>query len=323
MEEENKFFLAYRSWKTKRSLARRPRRIILVRHGESVANLDATVYARVPDNKIELSPRGVEQAAEAGRRLRALVGDESVAFFISPYLRSRQTLDAVLRSSGIACPVIREDPRLREQEWGNFQDPAVMPEAMRKRREVGSFFYRFAEGESGADVFDRISSFNETLFRDFKRKDCTRNVVLVSHGIALRLFLTRYFRWPIEVFHDLWNLDNCEMVVLERQEMSKLFCLTTPLKSNRSLYRDWVPQAGRILRHQSIIPEATLAVLSQTMSVLGTQFEFPPQSLPLSSSSSSLGEPPPSKRQNKGSTGDPATDITIDEAEKASTQQTV
>ena len=40
-----------------------PRRIILVRHGRSEANEDATVYSRVPDYKISLVEQGREDAA--------------------------------------------------------------------------------------------------------------------------------------------------------------------------------------------------------------------------------------------------------------------
>ena len=58
-----------------------------------------------------------------------------------------------------------EDPRLREQEWGNYQDPLKMPHIMQQRREVGSFYFRFPNGESGADVFDRASTFIGTLVR--------------------------------------------------------------------------------------------------------------------------------------------------------------
>lgn len=233
-EEEERVFLAYRSWKTKRLLLRRPRRIILIRHGESVANLDSSIYATTPDNRIPLSPKGVEQAEEAGKKLRELIANESATFFVSPFLRSRQTLDAILRSSAIERPVVREDPRLREQEWGNFQDPKKMPELMQKRREVGAFYFRFPEGESGADVHDRISSFLETLFREFKKRECSKNIVLISHGITLRLFLTRYFRWSIEILHDLWNLKNCQMIILERIDpLAKAFCLVTPLESNK------------------------------------------------------------------------------------------
>ena len=41
----------------------------------------------------------------------------------------------------------REDPRIREQEWGNFQDPSLMEKVMDERRRIGAFFYRFATGE--------------------------------------------------------------------------------------------------------------------------------------------------------------------------------
>ena len=36
------------------------------------------------------------------------------------------------------------------------QDPKAMPATMVRRRAVGSFYYRFRDGESGADVYDRV-----------------------------------------------------------------------------------------------------------------------------------------------------------------------
>ena len=38
-----------------------PKRIILVRHGESMGNVDETIYSRVPDPQIRLTDRGREQ----------------------------------------------------------------------------------------------------------------------------------------------------------------------------------------------------------------------------------------------------------------------
>ena len=51
---------------------------------------------------------------------------------------------------GVACLQVlkyREDPRLREQEWGNFQNPAQMDALMAERRKIGAFYYRFPTGE--------------------------------------------------------------------------------------------------------------------------------------------------------------------------------
>ena len=53
-----------------------------------------------------------------------------------------------------------EDPRIREQERGNLErfalDPEKVEEVEADRNKVGSFFYRFKTGESGADVNDRV-----------------------------------------------------------------------------------------------------------------------------------------------------------------------
>jgi hypothetical protein len=42
----------------------------------------------------------------------------------------------------------------------------------------------------------------------------SRNYVLVTHGIAIRVLLARYFRYTIDQFNILANPKNCEMVIL-------------------------------------------------------------------------------------------------------------
>lgn len=34
----------------------KPKRIILLRHGEALGNIDATAYSRLPDHQIHLTP---------------------------------------------------------------------------------------------------------------------------------------------------------------------------------------------------------------------------------------------------------------------------
>jgi broad specificity phosphatase PhoE len=52
---------------------------------------------------------------------------------------------------------VREESRVREQDFGNFQVQERMKIIKETRERFGRFFYRFPEGESAADVFDRIS----------------------------------------------------------------------------------------------------------------------------------------------------------------------
>ena len=72
----------------------KPKRIILIRHGESEANVDKYLFGRVPDYTIELTEKGREQAKEAGKRLKELVKDESIYFYVSPFWRARSTRSA-------------------------------------------------------------------------------------------------------------------------------------------------------------------------------------------------------------------------------------
>ena len=46
-----------------------PKIIILVRHGESESNADHTLWRTKPDNMIELSSKGIEQAKQVGKRI--------------------------------------------------------------------------------------------------------------------------------------------------------------------------------------------------------------------------------------------------------------
>lgn len=62
----------------------RPRRIVLVRHGESMGNADDTVYEREPDHALALTERGWRQAEETGKRLREVFGKEQVSVYVSP-----------------------------------------------------------------------------------------------------------------------------------------------------------------------------------------------------------------------------------------------
>ena len=119
----------------------RPRRIILIRHAESQGNANRQLYSSVPDHRLEITELGVQQALETGRKLKELVGHESCTFFISPFTRARQTFDSIVSAFPEKQFIVREDPRLREQEFGNYQDPAQMASIEKCVRSVCSLFY--------------------------------------------------------------------------------------------------------------------------------------------------------------------------------------
>ncbi|CAF1590675.1 unnamed protein product, partial [Didymodactylos carnosus] len=209
--------------------------IILIRHGESQGNVDHQVYATVPDSQLELTAKGRAQAVDAGKRLKKIIGDESLYVYLSPYRRSKETFEGIQESINKQIINIREDPRIREQEWGNFMDPEKRQHELEEREKVGSFFYRFRNGESGADVYDRCTLFLDTIHRQLSSGyyASTGNILIVSHDIFIRLFLMRYFRWTTERHHQTRDLRNCELCVLEVDRVSGSYVLKTELSEKR------------------------------------------------------------------------------------------
>ena len=189
----------------------RPKRIILVRHGESEANVDPVVYSRTPDHLIHLTAAGRAQARETGAKIAAQIGSESFGVYSSPYLRTLETKDSLLEGMGRLPVFDYQDPSLREQEYGNMPTSEASAANRELRERCGNFFYRFPEGESCADVYDRMCSFLESLFRQFERPDSPENIIIVSHGTAIKCFLMRWHHWTVDKFESLPNMGNCEI----------------------------------------------------------------------------------------------------------------
>lgn len=184
----------------------KPKQIILVRHGQSESN--AAKEARIPfplckpDYAYQLTPQGQVQAFQRGLVLSETIRE--AAFYVSPYWRTRQTAKEIMHS--VESLKYYEDPRIREQEWGTRFESAINEG---ERDSYGHFYYRIRDGESCADVYDRVSDFLGTLWRDFEKPDFPENAVIVTHGMTMRVFLMRFFHLTVEEFEILKNPPNC------------------------------------------------------------------------------------------------------------------
>ncbi|HEY0816860.1 MAG TPA: histidine phosphatase family protein [Pseudonocardia sp.] len=190
-------------------------KVILLRHGECLGNVDKSAYTRIPDHAQPLTPHGVEQAAEAGPRIKELTGGAPLGVYVSPYRRTLHTLELL----GLDPAWTVQEPRLREQDWGNLQDPEEQLRQEEERNFFGHFFYRLARGESGADVDDRLAAFLTELRTGFAPGPPEAGALLVvTHGLAMRLLARRALGWSVPLFEALSNPECCEERVLTLDE---------------------------------------------------------------------------------------------------------
>lgn len=207
----------------------KPKRIILIRHGESEGNVDKKVYLTKPDYAVRLTEKGIQQAKDCGKQIKEIIGNKSsYCVYFSPYFRARQTMDNALDIlNPLQLQFFREEPRIREQEYsGNLRQIMDDKEFEAEREKFGKFFYRMDGGESGADVFDRVSDFIGTLHRDFEKEDYPDNVLIFGHGMGNRLFLMRWFHVPVEEFETWKNPKNGALYIMELQENNKYKLIT-------------------------------------------------------------------------------------------------
>ena len=171
-------------------------------------------------------PADIAANVEALRQDRSLldfVGEQSKRLTRSLSQADQQRMDQYFSS-------VRElEQRLHNSEaWEHKPKPAVAakpPDDIEDQKELrnayGHFFYRFREGESGSDVYDRISSFMETLYRHWSKPSYAPNALFVTHGLTMRLFCMRWFHWSVEYFESLNNPNNAEVRTLVRTELDK------------------------------------------------------------------------------------------------------
>mmetsp|Transcript_12981 Transcript_12981/g.25184 ORF Transcript_12981/g.25184 Transcript_12981/m.25184 type:complete len:297 (+) Transcript_12981:272-1162(+) len=208
---------------------KRPQRIILMRHGQThgyshtcdcqVAGLP--VCALKPEIERPLTEEGKLQALRAGVALKHIIGDDTCTFYVSPYKSCKQSFSYVSGSfTDLESLQYVEDPRLRNQDHGDWHlntAPEKMEEYKHQSEKIGSFFYRWPQGESAAEVYDRVSSFMETMYRKWKHVDRPNNYVIITHSKVIHCFLMRWFHWDVNTFNRLEKFKNGQLAVMEKQ----------------------------------------------------------------------------------------------------------
>lgn len=207
--------------------------LFLIRHARSTANVDPGVYLHTPDPRIPLHrPDDDEDALRAARRLRWALGAgvdlRALCSWTSSYDRCRQTEALVVRAAfGAPSEVLalrrRESFLLREQEFGDWDgltqeqialaDPVRLYKLTRLCDKQGRFYFRHPNGESRADVVQRVTAFLGKLHR-------SRYPIhlIFLHGVTQRALRMAWFDRSPEWFESEPNPGNASVLHIHRGE---------------------------------------------------------------------------------------------------------
>jgi len=167
-------------------------RLILVRHGQTDANVSRALDSRPPG--FPLNALGHEQAGRVGERL----SDEPIAaVYASVAPRAQQTAAPIAAAHGLVVHVVEH---IHEIFCGDYEGRSdhearkMFDHAYRHWRD-GRLEERIVGGESAAEVRDRFIPVVESLWRHHAERG-DRAFVVVSHGgtiqISARAMLGHY-----------------------------------------------------------------------------------------------------------------------------------
>lgn len=203
-----------------------PARLVMIRHGESEANLINRAmkkgviaqypegFCQTPDREIRLSAEGKKQALATGPWLRAQYPQGFDFVYTSDHTRAKETAAYVCQSAGWHDVQIRIDPLLGERNWGLFPsvDTERRDEIMRTRAR-DPLHNPMPDGETLLETRNRARELLDRCAREFGDK----RVLVFSHGEYIEALWAEIAHMNTERQIDFFkseqgNLRNCQVV---------------------------------------------------------------------------------------------------------------
>lgn len=157
--------------------------LILVRHGQSQANVDRCFAA---DGSVPLTEQGEREAQALAEVVQARFAP--VAIYTSPFRRALDTARFIARAVGLEPQLV---PHLHEQDYGVLNGQGFEALATLPPLKLESFWdWKAPGGESLREVMQRVGP----VFDELAERHLGEQIVVVSHAgvmMALRGHATR------------------------------------------------------------------------------------------------------------------------------------
>ena len=170
--------------------------VYFVRHGQTVWNVENKICGATD---IALTELGHQQAIETGKTIleQGIKADE---ILYSPLVRAKDTALHISEMTGIPA---REEPRLKEQNFGKYESTARDGKEFQEAKK--QFVCRYEGGESMLHLAQRIYN----LLDEVKASDKT--YILEAHNGIARVVQSYFYEMTNEEYAS-FGVKNCAVV---------------------------------------------------------------------------------------------------------------
>lgn len=191
-------------------------KLYLIRHAESYGNIKGKI---ISTTNFELTEKGIAQSRRIGQKICSELKGDLISAYCSPLARARQTLIEILCCIGQENADITETDFLKEMDLGLLEG-MTWEERRQKYPEVDLdkklSLLQAPYGESYQDVKNRCKMFAEKYL---EKEEVEKNIIIVSHGITLRILTNFLLKRPDEDIDFLNWMENTALteLILEKE----------------------------------------------------------------------------------------------------------
>lgn len=178
----------------------------VIRHGKSQAN-EENIIVSLPLNGINgygLSDTGIEQVKMTAKQIKNKVIKPLI--ISSDFKRAKETAQILIEE--LEGEILILDTRLRERYFGEYEKQNNSNYRRVWEEDRKNFKHKIKNVESCQEVFFRINN----LFLELESKYEGKEIILVSHGDILQIFLTGLKNLNLSRHRELESIKTAEII---------------------------------------------------------------------------------------------------------------
>ena len=203
----------------------------LVRHGESVSNKKGLTQGQNPNDGDFLTAEGISQVGKTAEFLKS----QNIGLIVSSDLeRCRITANIISKATGAKVVF---DAGLRERNLGEAEG---MPKDERNKKYGEEILFGYKTTPPGGETFEELETRTWNAFIKNRDIDGNKNVVIVSHGGAIRAIVKKIKKWSHGEFLANYNFPkNAEIVSLDMLEKPCVKCGNDFYEQDSDVFDTW------------------------------------------------------------------------------------